>query len=224
MKRLIVRILATLLVVSLPYNVSATLVTISNVLPRVDVIGKPMDIHDGNVIQYEKGGLFYYYGVGYGDCRPPFDFGCAGFYLLGDCGFRTNHTINLYTSPDLQRWTFVRDIFPWNEGRPLGIYYRPKVVYNSYTQLYVLWVNRVERNGPFGSPNFSMLVTSSLRLEHPMVFSLLFRRKCKHSSTVVQAILLFLLTKKPLITRGLRVILHTTHLTIIIASKLNNSR
>ena len=154
MKRIIVRIFATLLVLSLSYNVSATLVTISNVLPRVDVNGKPMDIHDGNVIQYEKGGLFYYYGVGYGECRPPFDFGCAGFYLLGDCGFRTNHTINLYTSPDLQRWTFVRDVFPWDGGRPLGIYYRPKVVYNSYTQLYVLWVNRVERNGPFGSPNF----------------------------------------------------------------------
>ena len=48
----------------------------------------------------------------------------------------------------------MRDIFPWNEGRPLGIYYRPKVSYSNYTQLYVLWVNRVERNGPFGSSNF----------------------------------------------------------------------
>jgi hypothetical protein len=36
---------------------SATLVTISNVLPRVDIYGKPMDIHDGNIIQYEKDGL-----------------------------------------------------------------------------------------------------------------------------------------------------------------------
>ena len=134
--------------------VSGTVVTISNVLPRVDVDGKAMDIHDGNIIQYEKGGLYYYYGVGYGECHPLFDFGCAGFYLVGDCGFRTNHTINLYTSADLQRWTYVRDIFPWYGDRPRGIYYRPKVVYNKFTQLYVLWVNLVERNGPFDSPNF----------------------------------------------------------------------
>ena len=146
--------IATLLILLFAYKVSGKLVTISNVLPRLDVDGKLMDIHDGNVIQYEKGGLYYYYGVGYGQCHPPFDYGCAGFYLLKDCGFRTNHTINLYTSPDLQRWTFVRDIFPSDGGRPLGIYYRPKVVFNPFTQLYVLWINRVERNGPFGSPNF----------------------------------------------------------------------
>jgi beta-xylosidase len=113
-----------------------------------------MDIHDGNVIQYEKGGLYYYYGVGYGDCHVPLDFGCAGEFLLSDCGFRENHTINLYTSPDLSHWTFVRDILPWNDGRPRGIYYRPKVVYNQYTQLYVLWVNRVQRSGPHGAPDF----------------------------------------------------------------------
>ena len=61
MKRIIVGILATLLALSLPYNVSTTLVTISNVLSCVHIHGKPMNIHDGNVIQYEKGGLFYYY-------------------------------------------------------------------------------------------------------------------------------------------------------------------
>ncbi|CAF1474852.1 unnamed protein product [Adineta ricciae] len=141
----------TLLLIS---DVSPTSVVISNVLPRVDINGKPMDIHDGNIIQYDKDGLYYYYGIGYGDCHPPLDFGCAGLYLMSDCGFRTNHTVNLYTSSDLYRWTFVRDIFPTSGGRPRGIYYRPKVIYNRYTQLYVLWINRVVRNGPFQSPNF----------------------------------------------------------------------
>ncbi|CAF1321904.1 unnamed protein product [Adineta steineri] len=154
MNRMILIITIALVMQLLICNVSATSVTISNILPRLDIEGKPMDIHDGNIIQYEKGGLYYYYGAGYGECHPPLDFGCAGFYLLGDCGFRENHTIYLYTSPDLHQWTFVRDIFPWNGGRPLGIYYRPKVIYNRYTQLYVLWINRVERTGPFGSPNF----------------------------------------------------------------------
>ncbi len=129
-------------------------VTISNVLTRVDVDGHPMDIHDGNIIQFDKGGLYYYYGIGYGECHSVMDFGCAGEFLMGDCGFRTNHTINLYTSPNLSRWTFVRDILPWNGGRPLGIYYRPKVIFNRLTQLYVLWVNRVQRSGPFDAPDF----------------------------------------------------------------------
>ena len=145
-------------------------VTISNVLQRLDVNGHSMDIHDGNVLYDNSSGLYYYYGVGYGDCHCEFDFGCAGLYLMGDCGFRTNHTINLYTSPDLSRWTFVRDILPWNGGRPLGIYYRPKVVYNRRTKLYMLWINRVQRSGPFGEPNFhdsTYIVASSSTPDGP---------------------------------------------------------
>ena len=134
--------------------VSSLKVTLSNVLPRRDVNGHRMDIHDGNLVQFHRGGLYFYYGMAYGQCRSELNFGCAGAYLIGDCGFRTNHSINLYTSPDLTRWTFVRDILPWNTGRPLGIYYRPKVIYNRMTKLYLLWVNRVPRTGPLGKPNF----------------------------------------------------------------------
>ncbi|CAF3846044.1 unnamed protein product [Rotaria sp. Silwood1] len=129
-----------------------------------------MDIHDGNVIQYEKGGLYYYYGVGYGGCRQFLNFGCAGEFLLGDCGFRINHTINLYTSPDLSRWTFIGDMLPWYGDRPVGIYYRPKVIYNRYTGMYVLWINRVPRTGPFDGPNFidsSYVVATSRKPEGP---------------------------------------------------------
>ena len=145
-------------------------VNISNVLKRLDVNGNPMDIHDGNIIQFETGGLYYFYGVGYGQCHSVLDFGCAGEFLIGDCGFRTNHTINLYTSPDLVRWTFVRDVLPWTGERPLGIYYRPKVINNRLTKLYVLWVNRVQRTGPFDVPDFrkaSYVVATSKTPEGP---------------------------------------------------------
>ena len=37
------------------------------------------------------------------------NFGCAGEFLLGDCGFRINHTVNLYISPDLSKWNY-RDL------------------------------------------------------------------------------------------------------------------
>jgi len=147
-------VVASLLIFSLVSNIATELVTISNVKPRVDVNGNPMDIHDGNIVQFEKNGLYFFYGMGYGDCHTVLDFGCAGAFMIGDCGFRTNHTINLYTSPDLSRWTFVRDILPWNAGRPLGIYYRPKVIFNRLTQLYVLWINRVQRSGPFDTLDF----------------------------------------------------------------------
>ena len=59
---------------------------------------------------------------------------------FGQCGFRTDHAVNLYTSPDLQQWTFIADILPV-ESRPEGIYFRPKVVYNVNTEEYVLWIN-----------------------------------------------------------------------------------
>ena len=68
-------------------GLSSVSVTISNVVPRVDIHGQPMDIHDGNIVQFDEGGLHYYYGMGYGQCHAELDFGCAGAYLLGDCGF-----------------------------------------------------------------------------------------------------------------------------------------
>jgi hypothetical protein len=42
---------------------------------------------------------------------PPRD--CPGIYRkFGGCGFIEDHAVNLYTSPDLENWTFVKDIFP----------------------------------------------------------------------------------------------------------------
>ena len=86
-----------------------------------------MDIHDGNVIRI--GDLYYWYGMGYTNCTletgliPPQN--CPGIYLEfgAHCGFRTDHAVNLYTSPDLENWTFVADVFPL-EARPEGIYFR----------------------------------------------------------------------------------------------------
>ena len=61
---------------------------------------------------------------------------------FGHCGFRTDHAINLYTSPDLETWTFVGDILP-PDSRPEGIYFRPKVLHNAATGEWVLWVNHL---------------------------------------------------------------------------------
>jgi hypothetical protein len=117
---------------------------IDNTIPRTDINGNWMDIHDGNVLKLDDN-LFYWYGMGYQDCElekgliPPRN--CPGIYQeFGHCGFRTDHSVNLYTSPDLERWTFVKDIFP-DGSRPDGIYFRPKVIYNKATHELVLWIN-----------------------------------------------------------------------------------
>ena len=144
---------------------------IDNTVPRRDVTGELMDVHDGNVL--EQDGLWYWFGMGYTDCQletgiiPPRN--CPGIYLeFGHCGFRTDHAVNLYTSPDLEHWTFVADIFPPG-ARPEGIYFRPKVVFNQQTSEWVLWVNHL---APALSPLLSypearFVVATSARPEGP---------------------------------------------------------
>ena len=91
-------------------------------------------IHDGSVIQFAPGGLYYYYGMGYRNCTekngyiPPLQ--CPGIYpKFGGCGFRTDHAVNAYTSPDLVEWTPASpavapdspDVLP-ERMRPAGMY------------------------------------------------------------------------------------------------------
>jgi hypothetical protein len=62
------------------------------------------------------------------------------------CGFQLNHSISLFTSPNLSQngsWAFIRDILPVGGGRPEAVYFRPQVIFNPRTGLWVLWVNAV---------------------------------------------------------------------------------
>ena len=74
----------------------ASATTISNVVPRIDVDGALMDVHDGNVMLFE--GTYYWWGMGYNNCTegrgiiPPQD--CPGIYRpFGECGFREDHKV-----------------------------------------------------------------------------------------------------------------------------------
>lgn len=122
----------------------------SNADPRLDVNGVIMDIHDGNIIY--KDGLYYYYGAQYGECSEYSATlsGCdVGGTVWGTrCGFRTNHNMSLFTSPDMMTWTpapngppfqMQRDFQP-SFGQP-AILFSPKVLYNYNTQKWVLWFN-----------------------------------------------------------------------------------
>jgi len=152
---------------------SAAAVRIQNNAPRRDVTGALMDVHDGNIVQWAPDGPYYWYGMGYRDCEvgrgllPPQD--CPGIYRpvsTKPCGFRLDHALNVYTSPDLVAWTFQGEALPV-DGRPEGVYFRPKVIFNAKTQRFVLWINRLAASAAnhtvplFAYPAATYLVATS---------------------------------------------------------------
>lgn len=83
--------------------------------------------------------------MGYTNCSeergwiPPF--ACPGIYKpFGACGFRVDHSLNIFSSPNLRDWKFEGEGLPM-ASRPRGIYFRPKVAFNRKTGEYVLWIN-----------------------------------------------------------------------------------
>jgi len=140
--------------------------TISNTELKRDTMGRLMDVHDGQVVQWADG-QWWWYGMGYQNCTesvgfiPPFN--CPGIYkAFGGCGFRVDHAVNVYTSPDLATWTFRGNALP-TEARPNGIYFRPKVIFNSATAKYVMWVNYLPpASSPLAAyPNATYVIAES---------------------------------------------------------------
>jgi hypothetical protein len=132
------------------YGIYGAPVIISNVLPRRDVVGALMDLHDGTVLQIN--GTFFYWGMSYGLCNVTKS-GCDGLWFPPHCGYRTDHNLSLYTSPDLVHWTYALDALPV-PARPAAVYYRPQVVFNAATGLYVLWINSVPFWNSTADPNY----------------------------------------------------------------------
>ena len=137
------------------------MVFIDNTSPRHDTRGRLMDVHDGNLIQWEPNGRYYWYGIGYQNCTleriymPPQY--CVGvFQPFGGCGFRDDHTLSVYSSIDLVQWTYEGDALPM-ELRPRGIYFRPKVIFDQRTSEYVLWVNYLRQQSATSWPGTTPL-------------------------------------------------------------------
>jgi hypothetical protein len=94
--------------------------TINNAELRRDVAGEVIDAHDG-CLQF-FGGRYYLYGTAYGK----------------SAGFSINNRYRVYSSPDLEHWTFENELLRSPKD---GVYYRPYVVFNPNTRKYVLWFN-----------------------------------------------------------------------------------
>lgn len=101
---------------------------------RFSKAGDAIDAHDGEIAQFN--GIYYLYGTSY-DCG--FEWGNKGAPF---CGFK------VYSSKDLKNWIDQGFLFDagtpvWQsrcDGKTYGCF-RPHVIYNKKTKLYVLWIN-----------------------------------------------------------------------------------
>jgi len=103
-------------------------------LTKFDNLGNAVDAHDGEIALFN--GVYYLYGTSY-DCGFEWGNKSAPF-----CGFK------VYSSADLNHWTDKGFLFDaqttvWQtrcDGKTYGCF-RPHVIYNQKTRLYVLWIN-----------------------------------------------------------------------------------
>lgn len=101
---------------------------------RFSTVGDAIDAHDGEIALFN--GTYYLYGTSY-DCGFEWGNKSAPF-----CGFKT------YSSTDLVNWTDRGFLFDaqtqvWQtrcNGNTYGCF-RPHVIFNQKTGLYVLWIN-----------------------------------------------------------------------------------
>ena len=136
------KILVSLCIVSLSISVpspsppshsslSTNVVTIHNDIPRVDQYGHIVNAHDGSVVYFD--GLYFMYGTVYENCTQK------GSQCDSPCGYSPN-TFSLYTSYDLQSWTFqTANILPnmTIDNKDVN-YWMPVVAYNKITSTYVM--------------------------------------------------------------------------------------
>lgn len=90
--------------------------------------------------------------VSYGLCEAPTPLGCDS--TPDKCGFQQDHNVTIWRSPDLVNWTYVGLALEWTARLP-GVLFRPSVVWNPHTRLFVLWVNLDRGNGTHGYHTFT---------------------------------------------------------------------
>ncbi len=90
-----------------------------------------MDAHDGCLLFFN--GRYYLYGTAYGNSD----------------GYGATNRYQVYSSPDLEHWKRENELL---KNPPVGVYYRPYVVFNRNTRKYVLWYNWYPKlwNGEIG--------------------------------------------------------------------------
>lgn len=125
-------------------------IEIDNLHPRRDTGGRILDAHGGPLFN-RFDGLFYNYGVRYGETdgySPETDFVC-------------------YSSKDLQNWKFRGSI--WDGTQRQGLHFRPHVIFHPASGKYILWFlyyEQFHRPGP-EKPGPNICIKGTATADHP---------------------------------------------------------
>ena len=118
----------------IPYTTIVNFDKKGNQVTRFNTVGDAIDAHDGEIALFNN--VYYLYGTSY-DCGFAWQKKDAAF-----CGFK------VYSSGDMVNWTDRGFLFDaktpvWQtrcNGNTYGCF-RPHVIFNKKTGLYVLWIN-----------------------------------------------------------------------------------
>ena len=133
---------------SLGANAALKTATLSNVLLPTDQYGAPLITGEASVMAH--GGEFWFYFNDWGSC-PGVDC-CAAEAGCASCCFDSppeplrpcqnpyglNHTVQSYRTSDFVTWENMGVALSLTH-RPSGVEFRPCVVYNERTRLFIMW-------------------------------------------------------------------------------------
>lgn len=125
----------------------------NNSLPLTDsTTHQILDCADGSIQLFN--GRWFMTCMSYGLCQAPLPLGCDA--TPDDCGYKLDHNISTFSSPDLSQgsWRFEGYAIPWT-SRPVGVVFRPQVVFHAASGKYILWANVEHR--PFYQGYFTAL-------------------------------------------------------------------
>ena len=141
------RLLAAAALALAPCGAAARSVSLSNVALPLDSGGNAVLTGEATVLRHDA--LWYVYLNNWGSCAgvdccgsPS---GCASCCFNPPserypdaCVYTANHSVVVYSTPDFVAWEFLGVALPLAARRP-GIEFRPQVVFNAATQLFVMW-------------------------------------------------------------------------------------
>jgi hypothetical protein len=126
-------------------------VTFDNTKPRLATDGSIVNAHDGTIRFID--GSWWLHAASYGaeGCQDPIPNGCSRMPGKVPCGFQGNHNVSIWKSPDLSdgSWEFVGNAVECANAPDCRILYRPHMVYNPNTKLYVVFYNYVAKSGAY---------------------------------------------------------------------------
>jgi hypothetical protein len=148
-------------------------VTLSNTQLPVDQFNRSLITGEADILEHPTDKSYYVYFNNWGEC-PGVD--CCGSTVgCRDCCYfervpptcvtTSNHSVVVYRTVDFVKWQYLGEALPAAaRPAPRKIEYRPHVVFNAKTDLFVLWYNVYD---PDSTPEFRYGVATSKTAEGP---------------------------------------------------------